>query len=95
MEFEPDEKQEKALKQLKSNLRETTYPLFEDESLINFLIDAEWDVNKASYNALIEKAENDDITLPSGLKLPNNRKYWLSLARRYRKNCGGAKGREV
>ena len=31
-------------------------------------------------------AEDDSIALPGGLSLPNNKEYWLRLAKKYRPN---------
>ena len=32
------------------------------------------------------KAENDSISLPGGLNIADNQKYWLRLAQKYRPN---------
>jgi len=84
---------EKALYRLKNNIRESSSPFFEDEELFDILEGCGYDVRKASFEALLRKAEDDSIALPSGLTVPNNRKYWLSLAKRYRGNAGGNIGR--
>lgn len=83
----------KALTQLKMNIREASAPFFKDDELAFLLEDNGWDVRRTSYEALLRKAEDDSITLPSGLSVPNNRKYWLGLAKRYRDNASGTLGR--
>lgn len=77
-----------ALAQLKLNIREKSSPYFSDEELLYLLEQCGGDVQRASYEALLRKAEDDSITLPSGMQIPNNRQYWLSLARMFRENAG-------
>ncbi|MFN1842189.1 hypothetical protein ACK2FW_03510 [Clostridioides difficile] len=38
------------------------------------------------YELCILKAENDSITLPGGLSMPENKLYWLTLAKKYKTN---------
>ena len=57
---------------------------FTDEELLGLLEKYHGDVNAASYEGLLIKAEDDSINLPDGLDLPSSRDYWLSLARMYR-----------
>lgn len=76
------------LKTLKANLREEQYPFFSDEELEKILADCGFDVNSASYRALIIKAENDSANLPD-IDLESSRQYWLTLASLYRKNRTG------
>ena len=45
-----------------------------------------YNVNAAAYECLIIKAENDSISLPGGLNIADNQKYWLRLAQKYRPN---------
>ena len=80
--------QEQALDELKFNAREEAYPFFEDEQLVRFLERADWDVEWASYYVVLAKAENDGIRLPSGMVMPNNKRYWQNLAKRFRRNLG-------
>lgn len=78
------------LKQLKFNIREESSPFFtDDEELLYLLEKNAYDLDKTSYSALLRKAEDDSITLPSGLSVPNNQKYWLRLASQFRKNQSG------
>lgn len=78
---------------LKRNMLEESHPFFSDEQLAHLLETWGWDVPAASYHGLVAKAENDSITLPSGLQMPNNQDYWLKLARSFRKGAGGAQKR--
>lgn len=74
------------LTKLRLNLREVKDGYFEEEEL-NYLLDSnDDDLNKASYEGLLIKAEDDSIALPGGLQVPSNRNYWLSLAKKYRDN---------
>lgn len=77
------------LEQLKFNLREKASPYFEDEELNYLLEKNNNDINKATYEGLIIKSEDDSIALPGGLNVPSNRNYWLSLASQYRGNITG------
>lgn len=76
--------------ELKFNLKEIDCEngcgcsVFSDTELIHLLEKHNGDVNAASYEGLIIKAENDAVSLPDGLEVTSNRKYWLSLARLYR-----------
>ena len=76
------------LKVLKANIRETDYPFFTEEELERIYADCNYDINEASYKALIIKAESDKLIL-SDMTLESSRKYWLSLATLYRKNRTG------
>jgi hypothetical protein len=80
----------RALDNLKRNIREMECSFFTDEELIHLLEKNEFDLRRASYEALILKAENDGIRLPSGLAVSGSREYWLGLARMYRTGAGGA-----
>lgn len=62
---------------------------YTNEDLTALLDDHNWDLDTATYYALIRRAENDEIRLPDGTALPSQRKYWLSLARCYRPNKSG------
>lgn len=86
------------LDELKFNIRESDNPFFDDAELQHLLdrnkIGEEddgtpiYDINNASYQALIIKAEDDAIKLP-GLDIPSSQKYYLRLAKMYRPNNGG------
>ena len=71
---------------LKIILREDVSPFFTDEELCYYLTENNKDVDKAAYECLLVKAEDDSISLPGGLQLANNRKYWLNLAKKYKPN---------
>ena len=43
----------------------------------------------AVYLGALNKAQNDQISLPDGTSLPSNREYWLSIAAAHRPNRGG------
>ena len=78
-----------ALETLKNNIREGDSPFFTDDELIRILEEHEFDLRRASYEALIRKAENDGVRLPSGLTVSGSREYWLGLAKQYRTGSGG------
>jgi len=75
-----------SLEELKIILREEQSPFFSDTELSYYIEKNENDVEKAAYTCFLLKAEDDSIQLPGGLSLPNNRSYWLSLAKKYRHN---------
>lgn len=75
-----------AIDELKYLIRESSSPFFSEEELAYHLEQSGGDVRLAAYHLCLLKAEDDSITLPGGLSLPNNRAYWLSLAKRYRAN---------
>ena len=67
-------------------LREGESPFFSDDELDYYLnIKHPNDFNSAMYEMCLLKAENDSITLPGGLNIPNNQDYWKTLAKKYRK----------
>ncbi|MGL5642686.1 MAG: hypothetical protein ACRDDM_10470 [Paraclostridium sp.] len=74
------------LEQLKLRLREESSPFFTDKELEYYLDLYNKDLDLTTYKLLIMKAEDDSITLPGGLSLANNRKYWLTLASNYKPN---------
>ncbi len=74
------------LEQLKLRLREESSPFFTDKELEYYLDLYNKDLDLTTYKLLIMKAEDDSISLPGGLSLPNNRKYWLNLASNYKPN---------
>ncbi len=78
------------LEKLKFNLREKNSPFFDDDELFYLLEEADYDINRSTYNGLLRKAEDDSITLPLGLVVPNNQQYWLRLSRQYRTNKTGS-----
>lgn len=90
------------LPQLKFNLREDSSGncegcdhcgdchgrTFTDKELLTLLEKHRGNVNAASYEGLLIKAEEDSVSLPDGLDLPSAREYWLNLARLYRPCMG-------
>ena len=74
------------LEKLKLILRESDSPFFTDEQL-NFYLESNGnDIEKTAYQCFLLKAEDDSIALPGGLSLPNNKDYWLRLAKKYKPN---------
>lgn len=74
------------IQELKLRLREESSPFFTDEELEYYLSENDNDLDLATYNCLLLKAEDDSIALPGGLQLANNSTYWLRLAKKYRPN---------
>lgn len=60
--------------------------MFTDAQLMEYLDLHDGHVEAAAYTILLRKAENSEIRLPNGLTLPNQRAYWLSLAKNVRPN---------
>ena len=75
---------------LRFNLRETSgdcdcgCAAFSEDDLLRLLQKHGGNVNAASYEGLIIKAQRDGVSLPDGLELPDGSNYWLRLARLYR-----------
>ncbi|WP_052045130.1 hypothetical protein [Caloranaerobacter azorensis] len=87
-----------ALDELKFNLREEVNPYF-SEAELQMLLDRYkigedeegnpiYDINAATYEGLLIKAEDDSIKLP-GLDIPSSQKYYLRLAKRFRTSRTG------
>lgn len=74
------------IEQLKLILREDSSPFFSDLELSYYLEKHNNDIKKAAYECLLLKAEDDSISLPGGLQLADNSKYWLRLAKKYKPN---------
>ena len=74
------------IQELKLILREETSPFFSDEELAYYLEKNNYNIDAAAYECLLLKAEDDSISLPGGLSLANNSKYWLRLAKKYKPN---------
>ena len=72
------------IQELKLRLREESSPFFTDEELHYYFSLNNNDLDKATYECLLLKAEDDSISLPGGLQLANNSKYWLRLAKQYK-----------
>ena len=75
---------EEILRELKIILKEESSPFFSDEDLEYYYERNNEDIERTAYECLLVKAEDDSISLPGGLNLPNNQDYWLRLARKYR-----------
>lgn len=72
-----------SLEKLKFNIREKEYPCFSDDELLYILRDeCKGDINKASYQCLIRKAENTGLTV-SGLTTKDSSSYFKMLASNY------------
>lgn len=72
------------LEKLAFNLQERISPYFTVEEISNLLL-VHKEVWTASYYGCLMKAQaNDEITLPGGLQMPSNSKYWTDLADRYK-----------
>lgn len=67
------------------NLQERQFPYFEDEEL-ELLLEQYSDVNEASYEGCLIKAQNDSVSL-GPINTPSNEQYWLRRARHFRAKC--------
>lgn len=63
--------------------------MFSDAELGVYLQMAGGDVKAAAYHVLLHKAEITNISLSSGITLPDMSAYWLRLASHYRPNRTG------
>lgn len=72
------------IQELKIRLREESSPFFTEKELDYYLKQNNNDLDLATYECLLLKAEDDSISLPGGLQLANNSKYWLRLAKQYK-----------
>ncbi len=70
------------LEKLKFNLREEQTPYFTDEELLYLLEKNNWNVNRASYEGLILKAETTGLSV-SGLTTKDSSSYFKMLASQY------------
>lgn len=59
--------------------------MFTDEELQKLLELHEGDVRRTAYDILIRKAENSELTLPDGTRLPDQSASYLRRARMMRK----------
>lgn len=76
------------IERLKIVLRESDYPMFEDEELQFYLNENNGDFNATAYQCLILKSENTSVVL-SGFEASDSSKYFRRIAQRYRKNNSG------
>jgi hypothetical protein len=80
------------LETIRFNLQEKTFPYFDDTEL-QFLLDKHTnngavDISAASYEGCLIKAQNDSLKIKN-MDVPSNEKYWLRLARRFKKSASG------
>lgn len=73
---------------LKFNLQERRFPFFEDEELNNLLLKNNGDVDAASYEGLILKAENTGMNV-SGVTTKDSASYFKMLASHFVKTNSG------
>lgn len=73
---------------LKMNIREKQYPMFTDDELMYYLEKNKDDVEKASYECLILKAENTGLSV-SGLTTKDSSSYFKMLASNFVKTNSG------
>lgn len=73
---------------LRFNARENDIPYFTEDDLVNFLVRNEWDLQKASYECLVMKAESTGLNV-SGLTTKDSSSYFKMLAAKYRPNNTG------
>ncbi len=76
------------IQEIKMLIRETneedTY--FSDSELRYYLKKNNEDLEATVYELLLIKAEDDSVSLPSGLSTNSSENYWLRLAQKYRPN---------
>lgn len=65
---------------LKFNLQERQYPYFSDVELQMLIDNNDGDIQKASYQGCLMKAQADDSVNLGPIKTESNRDYWLTLA---------------
>lgn len=75
------------LELLKLNLLEASFPFFSDTELNTYLT-LYGTVQKATYELLLVKAQDDSVSL-GPIKTPSNEKFWLRRARQFRVNSTG------
>uniref|UniRef100_A0AAU8AYC0 Uncharacterized protein n=1 Tax=Dulem virus 36 TaxID=3145754 RepID=A0AAU8AYC0_9CAUD len=75
------------LQKLKFNVREHQVPYFTDEEL-EYLLELYGDVEKASYEALILKAENTGLDV-SGITTKDSSSYFKMLASHFARTNSG------
>ncbi len=75
------------LRILKFNLQEKQFPYFDDEDLL-LLLELYPDINRASYEGCMIKAQDDSVQIP-GITTPNNEQYWLRRAYQFKRKIKG------
>lgn len=70
------------LKLLKFNLQEKQFPYFSEEDL-KLLLEQYPDVNEATYEGCLIKAQDDSVKL-GPIDTPSNEAYWLRRAKHFR-----------
>ena len=79
------------LERLKFNLREKQVPYFDESELVALLENNGGDVDKASYEGLILKAETTGLNV-SGLTTQDSSSYFKMLASKYVQTNSGVLG---
>lgn len=67
---------------LKFNLQEKQFPYFSDEDL-QLLLDQYEDINEATYEGCLIKAQDDSVKL-GPINTPSNEQYWIRRAEHFR-----------
>lgn len=68
---------------LKFNLQESKFPHFTDTEL-QTLLELYGTVENASYEGCLIKSYDDSMSLGSVISTPNNSKYWIRLASKFK-----------
>ena len=80
------------LETLKFNLQERQFPYFSEDELSMLLENNGEDIQKASYQGCIMKAQADDGINIGPIKTESNREYWLTLAESFRTKASNSSG---
>ena len=72
------------------NLQEKQFPYFDDEDL-ELLLATYPDVNEASYEGCLIKAQDDSVKL-GPINTPSNQAYWINRAKHFRTKCAKYNG---
>lgn len=76
------------LERLRFNLQEDKFPYFSDDDL-NKLLELYETVERASYEGCLIKSYDDSMSLGSILSTPNNSRYWLIMANKFKSSIKG------
>lgn len=79
------------LQRIKTILRESAVPFFEDSEIEAYYNENGNDFNATVYNLLLVKAEDTTLNV-SGLTTADTSRYFLRLASKYRKRNSGILG---
>lgn len=75
-----------SLEILKFNLQERQFPYFNDSELNMLIENNDGNIQKASYQGCVMKAQADDGINIGPIKTESNREYWLTLAESFKSN---------